>query len=130
MPRAFLVVMDSAGCGGAPDAGAYFNDEVPDTGANTLGHIAAACAAGEAEEGRSGPLRMPHLDALGLGAAIRLASGARAEGLDAVPDGLWGAAQEVSVGKEAREREETVRDTVRRTEVDVEDTTGKAKPKR
>ncbi|MBL9056498.1 MAG: phosphopentomutase, partial [Rhodobacteraceae bacterium] len=41
MPRAFLIVMDSVGCGGAPDAAA-FGDE----GANTLGHIAQACAAG------------------------------------------------------------------------------------
>ena len=100
MPRAFLVVMDSVGCGGAPDAERFFNDGLPDTGANTLGHIAAACAEGRAEEGRSGPLRMPHLDGLGLGAAVRLASGARAEGLDAEPRGLWGAAQEVSQGKD------------------------------
>jgi phosphopentomutase len=100
MARAFLVVMDSVGCGGAPDADRFFNGDMPDTGANTLGHIAAACAAGEAEDGRSGPLRMPHLDALGLGAAVRLASGARAEGLDADPTGLWGAAEEVSRGKD------------------------------
>jgi phosphopentomutase len=100
MPRAFLVVMDSVGCGGAPDAERFFNGTLPDTGANTLGHIAAACAEGRAEEGRSGPLRMPHLDGLGLGAAIRLASGARAEGLDADPVGLWGAAEEVSAGKD------------------------------
>jgi phosphopentomutase len=100
MPRAFLVVMDSVGCGGAPDADRFFNGDLPDTGANTLGHIAAACAAGQAEEGRSGPLRMPNLDALGLGAAVRLASGARAEGLDADPVGLWGAAEEVSPGKD------------------------------
>ena len=46
MPRAFLVVMDSVGIGGAPDAGDYFNGDVPDTGANTVGHIATACAAG------------------------------------------------------------------------------------
>ena len=36
--RAFLIVMDSAGIGGAPDAGEYFNDGRPDTGANTLAH--------------------------------------------------------------------------------------------
>jgi phosphopentomutase len=100
MGRAFLVVMDSVGIGGAPDAGEFFNDGVPDTGANTLGHIAKACAEGRAEDGRSGVLRMPVLDALGLGAAVRLASGARAEGLDALPEGLWGAAEEVSPGKD------------------------------
>ena len=101
MARAFLIVLDSAGAGGAPDAAQFFNDGLPDTGANTLGHIAQACAAGRAEEGRSGPLRMPHLDALGLGAAIRLASGDDAvPGLGAVPAGLWGAATEVSRGKD------------------------------
>ncbi|MDJ0827579.1 MAG: phosphopentomutase [Rhodobacter sp.] len=95
MPRAFLVVLDSVGCGGAPDAAAF-----GDAGANTLGHIAAECAAGRAEDGRSGPLRMPHLDTLGLGAAVRLASGDPTLGLQAVPDGLWGAATEVSRGKD------------------------------
>ena len=100
MPRAFLVVLDSAGAGGAPDAGAFFNGEVPDTGANTLGHIAEACAAGKAEAGRSGPLKMPNLGRLGLGAAVRLASGAAMEGFSEAPEGLWGAATEVSNGKD------------------------------
>ena len=42
MSRAFLVVMDSVGIGGAPDADRFFNDGVPDSGANTVGHIAQA----------------------------------------------------------------------------------------
>ena len=100
MTRAFLIVMDSAGAGGAPDAGAFFNGDVPDTGACTLGHIAEACARGAAEAGRSGPLRMPNLDALGLGAAVRLASGADMPGFMATPSGLWGAATEISRGKD------------------------------
>ncbi|MCK8463059.1 phosphopentomutase [Aliiroseovarius sp. S1339] len=101
MTRAFLIVLDSAGCGGAPDAHAFFNDKtVPDTGANTLAHIAQACAAGRAEEGRSGPLKMPNLDGLGLGAAIRLSSGDETPGLTATPQGLWGAAEEISKGKD------------------------------
>ena len=101
MTRAFLIVLDSVGCGGAPDAHKFFNDKtVPDTGANTLAHIAQACAEGRAEEGRSGPLSVPNLDALGLGAAVRLASGDDTPGLDATPAGLWGAAQEVSPGKD------------------------------
>lgn len=95
MARAFLIVMDSVGCGGAPDAAA-FGDE----GANTLTHIAQACAAGRADLGRSGPLRMPVLDALGLGAAIRLASGEDAPNLGAAPMGRWGAATEISRGKD------------------------------
>ncbi|HWL58036.1 MAG TPA: phosphopentomutase [Paracoccus sp. (in: a-proteobacteria)] len=87
--RAFLVVMDSAGIGGAPDAAGYFNAGRPDTGANTLAHIAQAR-----------PLHMPNLDALGLGAAIRLSSGEDAPGLGAEPQGLWGAATETSPGKD------------------------------
>jgi phosphopentomutase len=95
MPRAFLIVLDSVGCGGAPDA-ADFGDE----GANTLAHIAQACAAGRAEEGRSGPLRVPNMDRLGLGAAVRLASGEATPGLEAEPLGFWAAATEVSPGKD------------------------------
>jgi len=94
MTRAFLIVLDSVGCGGAPDADRFFNDGLPDTGANTLGHIAEHRAAA----GR--PLRLPVLDGLGLGAAIRLASGVRAPGLGATPTGRWGAATEVSRGKD------------------------------
>lgn len=100
MARAFLVVMDSVGIGGAPDAAAFFNGAVPDTGANTLGHIALACAEGRAEAGRMGRIAMPNLDALGLGAAVKLASGLEAPGLGAPPQGLWGAATEVSRGKD------------------------------
>jgi len=100
MPRGFLIVMDSVGAGGAPDAGSFYNGSKPDTGANTIGHIAQACAEGRAEEGRTGLLRMPTLDGLGLGAAVRLASGADMPGFDARPAGLWGAATEVSNGKD------------------------------
>lgn len=87
--RAFLVVMDSVGVGHAPDAGEFFNGDLPDTGANTLGHIKEACAEGRAEEGRSGPLRVPNLDALGFSATLE-AGGA----------GPWGVAEEVSAGKD------------------------------
>ena len=94
MPRAFLVVMDSVGIGGAPDAGDYFNGDVPDTGANTVGHIATACAAGRAEDGRSGPLRVPHLARMGLWEAVALAAGG------APAPGPYGAATELSRGKD------------------------------
>ena len=95
MARAFLIVMDSVGCGGAPDAAAFV-----DAGSNTLGHIALACAEGRADEGRAGALRLPVLDGLGLGAAIKVASGLDAPGLGASPRGRWGAATEVSKGKD------------------------------
>ncbi|MDM8168646.1 phosphopentomutase [Roseovarius sp.] len=90
MARVFLIVMDSVGIGGAPDAGEYLNAGEPDTGSNTVAHIAQA---------RAG-LKMPVLDRLGLGAAVKLASGKMAPGLGAAPEGLWGAASEVSKGKD------------------------------
>lgn len=95
MPRAFLIVMDSVGCGGAPDAAA-FGDE----GSNTLGHIAEACAAGTAEEGRAGPLNIPNLSSLGLGPAVVLASGDEWPSRVEAPTGIWGAATEISPGKD------------------------------
>lgn len=94
MSRAFLVVIDSVGIGGAPDADRFFNGAVPDTGANTVGHIAA-------EMNKLGtPLNVPTLDDLGLGAAVRLASDFDAPGLGAEPVGAWGIATEVSPGKD------------------------------
>ncbi|MGZ2256839.1 phosphopentomutase [Roseobacter sp. A03A-229] len=100
MARAFLVVMDSVGIGGAPDAILYHNGDVPDEGANTVAHIARACAQGLAQEGRVGPLRLPTLDLLGLGRAVQLASGEIALGLGQEPSGTWGVATEVSKGKD------------------------------
>ncbi len=96
MARAFLVVMDSVGIGGAPDADQFFSGGVPDTGANTVAHVAEWCA----QERPEGALRLPVLDRLGLGAAVRLASGMDAPGLDAEPMGLWGAATEQGPGKD------------------------------
>ncbi len=95
MARVFLFVMDSVGIGGAPDAAAY-----GDAGADTLGHIAEACAAGRADEGRSGPLRLPNLDRLGLGAAAAVATGRRPPGLSAPPQAAHGAGVERSRGKD------------------------------
>ncbi|MEO1612102.1 MAG: phosphopentomutase, partial [Pseudomonadota bacterium] len=75
MSRVFLFVLDSVGIGGAPDAADYGDD-----GANTVGHIAEACARGAADEGRLGPLAVPNLNALGLGAALGYSSGSAALG--------------------------------------------------
>ncbi|QJF52192.1 phosphopentomutase [Roseobacter ponti] len=100
MARAFLVVMDSVGIGGAPDAQRFFNGGVPDEGSNTVAHIADHCARGLAEDGRSGPLKVPFLNSLGLSRAVDLASGVRMRGDDVPPNGLWGAATEQSQGKD------------------------------
>jgi phosphopentomutase len=96
--RAAIIVLDSVGCGGAPDAAAF-----GDGGADTLGHIAIACAAGKADrEGlRKGKLHLPHLARLGLGLACRSATGAIPPGLETqAPQGLYGSAVEVSIGKD------------------------------
>lgn len=99
MARAFILVMDSFGIGAAPDA-ARFGDD----GADTLGHIAAACAAGQADRTglRAGPLRLPNLARLGLGEAAMLASGVRPAGMAAVASAAcaYGCAAERSRGKD------------------------------
>lgn len=94
MARAFFLIMDSVGIGGALDAAA-FGDE----GSNTLGHIAAECAAGRANVGREGPLTLPNLDALGFGGAAREACGDVPAGLTGNA-GLFAVANEVSKGKD------------------------------
>jgi phosphopentomutase len=98
MPRAIIIVLDSVGCGGAADAEAY-----GDSGADTLGHLAAACAEGRGDRPglRAGPLKLPHLDALGLGLAMRASSGCAAPGFTTTnPRGQWGYGVETSKGKD------------------------------
>jgi phosphopentomutase len=89
--RAFILVLDSVGVGSAPDADHF------DAGADTLGHIATACREGRGDRMglRSGPLRLPNLARLGLGAVAPRA------GLDASPpEGAYGTAMETSAGKD------------------------------
>src|SRR3954453_6306713 len=95
--RAIILVMDSVGIGSAPDAQTY-----GDAGADTVGHIAEACARGEADNtARQGPLRLPNLVQLGLGEACRLAGGRVPSGLDARSrPGRYGCAAELSRGKD------------------------------
>ncbi|MBV9533452.1 MAG: phosphopentomutase [Bradyrhizobium sp.] len=96
--RAIILVMDSVGIGGAPDAARY-----GDEGADTVGHIADACSRGEAnDEHRDGPLHLPNLVRLGLGGACRLATGRLPPGLEApsAPGVQFGCACEQSKGKD------------------------------
>jgi phosphopentomutase len=98
MARAIILVLDSFGIGGAPDAAAY-----GDEGGDTFGHIAAACVDGRGYRAglRQGPLWLPHLDALGLGAAGLAATGKLATGFSAQPTrGVGAAAIETSKGKD------------------------------
>ena len=98
MSRAVIVVLDSVGIGGAPDAAQY-----GDEGANTLGHVAAACAAGKGDgERRSGPLRMPNMERMGLGLAAQAATGQRPAGFDfdGPASAGWACLTETSNGKD------------------------------
>lgn len=99
MARAFLLVLDSFGVGGAPDAEHY-----GDLGANTLGHIAEFCAAGAADRPglRAGPLKLPNMSSLGLLEIARQSSGGIPAGMEP-PErifGLHGSASEISKGKD------------------------------
>ena len=99
MARALIIVLDSFGIGAAADA-ALFGD----AGADTLGHIAEACAAGFGDRAglRSGPLRLPNLDRLGLGAASEASTGRPLPPLGGAggPTALWGYGVETSRGKD------------------------------
>ncbi|MDQ7828386.1 MAG: phosphopentomutase [Armatimonadota bacterium] len=80
--RAVVLVLDSAGVGGAPDAAAY-----GDEGSATLPHVAEV----------AGPLRLPHLERLGLGRIVPL------RGVAPVPHpaAAFGRLQERSAGKDS-----------------------------
>jgi len=99
MARAILIVLDSVGCGGAEDAHLY-----GDTGADTLGHIAQACAGGRGDRAglRSGPLALPNLVRLGLAHAYESSTGQPLAGAvkPAAPGGRHGYGVERSQGKD------------------------------
>ncbi|MCG7530835.1 phosphopentomutase [Psychrobium sp. MM17-31] len=97
MKRVTIMMLDSLGIGASDDA-KDFGDE----GSNTLGAIAKACAAGEAEVNRQGPLTIPNLTKLGLSHACLESSGYFPEGNDqaTAPIGQYGFAAEISTGKD------------------------------
>ncbi|HTI88700.1 MAG TPA: phosphopentomutase [Alphaproteobacteria bacterium] len=99
MARAVILVLDSVGVGSARDA-----DRYGDLGADTVGHIAEACAAGKADRKdlREGPLSLSNMVRLGLGEACRAATGHIPPGLESrrSPQALFGCADEVSTGKD------------------------------
>ncbi|WP_019907063.1 phosphopentomutase [Methylobacterium sp. 77] len=99
MARVLLIVLDSVGIGGGPDAARY-----GDAGSDTLGHIAETCAAGAGDRDglRLGRLHLPHMTRLGLGLAAAGASGRIPPGLKPVGDvaGAYGHAIETAPGKD------------------------------
>lgn len=99
MARAFIMVLDSFGIGAAPDA-----EKFGDVGADTFGHIAEWCAAGNVADDRpqAGLLNIPNMVALGLGKAAELATGKAHPGMefDGVISGFYAACAERSFGKD------------------------------
>ncbi|SEF51493.1 phosphopentomutase [Bosea lathyri] len=99
MTRAILIVLDSVGCGAAEDADAY-----GDAGADTLGHLAQACAEGRGDRDglRGGPLKLPNLVRLGLAHACEASTGRPLAGVTkpADPTGQFGYGVEISQGKD------------------------------
>ncbi|MDP5217078.1 phosphopentomutase [Ruegeria sp. 2205SS24-7] len=87
MTRALLVVMDSVGIGGAPDAAA-FGDE----GSNTVGHILDA-------RGAMG-LALPNLAELGLFQALAHSSERAWDDAQPRPNATWAVGREVGRGKD------------------------------
>ena len=94
MPRVFLVVMDSVGIGGAPDADKYFNGEISDFGSNTVLHIA------QYMEKLGRPLKLPQLNSLGLGSAIFHSVGIEHPDLPVSKNANWAVGRETSKGKD------------------------------
>ncbi len=96
MKRAIILVLDSLGLGSSADAHRY-----GDNGADTLGHIAEACADGNADNSqRQGPLNIPNLLRWGLGAAANASRGKPLPVTSVTPQGAYGYAREVSAGKD------------------------------
>jgi phosphopentomutase len=94
--RAIILVLDSLGIGSSADAHRY-----GDNGADTLGHIAEACAEGNANNSqRQGPLNIPNLLRWGLGAAANASRGKPLPVASVTPQGAYGYAREVSAGKD------------------------------
>ncbi len=97
MTRAIILVLDSFGIGASHDA-----EKFGDAGANTLGHIAEHCAAGDANIGREGPLQLPNLTRLGLMHAARDSCGEFPAGANTAAEinAAYGFAEELSSGKD------------------------------
>ena len=80
MKRALCIVLDSVGCGNAPDAADY-----GDSGADTLGHLYGAIPG----------FSLPHLESLGLGELLALP-----DKVATLPQASWARLTETSAGKD------------------------------
>ncbi len=99
MSRAIVLLLDSFGLGASADA-----VDFGDSGADTFGHLAQACAEGKADQAglRQGPLKIPNLLRYGLAQASQLSTGHSVVGLEAnpQPQAYYGYAVERSSGKD------------------------------
>lgn len=98
MKRVFIMMLDSFGIGYTEDA-----EKFGDKGSNTLGHIAKHCAEGKADDHRrSGTLKLPNMNKLGLGLAAKESCGEYPAGLaeDVPLAGGYCHAKEISSGKD------------------------------
>ncbi|MBU6183199.1 MAG: phosphopentomutase [Verrucomicrobia bacterium] len=98
--RAILIVMDSFGIGAGPDAHKFETGGCPDSGSDTLGHIAESFLNGSAL-GTARPLRLPNLQSLGLAESYRISRGKLPAGW--TPRDLTGhfaCAESISTGKD------------------------------
>ncbi len=97
MKRTIIMMLDSFGVGSASDA-----DKFGDTGSDTFGHIAKACAEGKADIGRQGELKLPNLAKLGLAHCAKESTGEFAPGFGDNVEviGAYGHADELSSGKD------------------------------
>ncbi|MEM7144610.1 MAG: phosphopentomutase [Verrucomicrobiota bacterium] len=111
MVRTTLIILDSLGIGSTPDAKDFGPPNTPDTGANTLAHIAEYFATGQADHHpdrppnhNTGPLHLPNLSALGLAHAATDASPDKTTppglSLDTQLTGAYAHAKEISSGKD------------------------------
>jgi len=95
MARGVLIVLDSLGIGGAPDA-----DEYNDLGANTLGNISLRCLAGLANRGKNSILQIPNLESLGIYRALELSTGEKLKNVTKPLIGGYAVARSHSLGKD------------------------------
>jgi phosphopentomutase len=107
--RTVIIILDSLGIGATPDAHRFGPADSPDTGANTLGHIADFFAAGHADhhpdrQGRAGPRHLPPRTPRGRAPAAANASLTHTLppglNLDTPLTGAYACAKEISSGKD------------------------------
>ena len=98
--RVILIVMDSFGIGAGPDAYKFQSGDIPDSGSDTLGHIASAFYSGTAIQ-PARPLHLPHLQSLGLGESYRISRGTLPAGWSRCElSGHFACAESISTGKD------------------------------